>query len=158
MLERYVGACRYHGLDVRDDVNAMIAFDHIIANTDRHTNNFGIIRDAETLEWLSSAPLYDNGTSLGTNVLTADLTSNLITGCKPFADTFRKQIGLVSTLDGIDTESMRGEIPKIRNLMEEGIRYLGDGRSDAVCSLISDRLDEVESRRERMLTWHVPAV
>ena len=50
MLERYVGACRYHGLDVRDDVNAMIAFDHIIANTDRHTNNFGIIRDAETLE------------------------------------------------------------------------------------------------------------
>lgn len=53
---------------------------------------------------------------------------------------------------------MRGEIPKIRNLMEEGIRYLGDGRSDAVCSLISDRLDEVESRRERMLTWHVPAV
>ena len=158
MLERYVGACRYHGLDVRDDVNAMIAFDHIIANTDRHTNNFGIIRDAETLEWLSSAPLYDNGTSLGTNVLTADLTSDLITGCKPFADTFRKQIGLVSTLDGIDTESMRGEIPKIRNLMEEGIRYLGDGRSDAVCSLISDRLDEVESRRERMLTWHVPAV
>lgn len=33
-------------------------------NEDRHLNNFGIIRDVNSLEWISVAPIYDNGESL----------------------------------------------------------------------------------------------
>jgi hypothetical protein len=31
---------------------------------DRHFNNFGILRDSDTLQWVSVAPVYDNGNSL----------------------------------------------------------------------------------------------
>ena len=33
-------------------------------NDDRHLNNFGIIRDVNTLKWTSVCPIFDNGQSL----------------------------------------------------------------------------------------------
>ena len=42
----------------------MLTVDCIIANSDRHFNNFGFIRNADTLEWEGLAPVYDTGTSL----------------------------------------------------------------------------------------------
>ena len=37
----------------------MLALDAIIGNTDRHTGNFGFLRDANTGKYLGMAPLYD---------------------------------------------------------------------------------------------------
>ena len=37
--------------------NKMLKVDYIIANEDRHYNNFGFIRNADTLEWLGLAPV-----------------------------------------------------------------------------------------------------
>ena len=37
----------------------MIAFDAIVGNTDRHSGNFGFLRDANTGAYLGMAPLYD---------------------------------------------------------------------------------------------------
>ena len=34
---------------MKEEVDRMIVFDHIIHNTDRHERNFGIIRDPDTL-------------------------------------------------------------------------------------------------------------
>lgn len=47
-----------------DFLNKMLAFDYLIANTDRHWFNFGFIRNSNTLEYIGFAPLFDNGTSL----------------------------------------------------------------------------------------------
>ena len=33
-------------------------------NEDRHLNNFGIIRDINTLKWIDVAAIFDNGQSL----------------------------------------------------------------------------------------------
>ena len=33
-------------------------------NEDRHLNNFGVIRDVNTLKWLDLVPIFDNGQSL----------------------------------------------------------------------------------------------
>lgn len=38
--------------------------DFIISNSDRHLNNFGILRDSTTLQWLSYAPIFDSGNSM----------------------------------------------------------------------------------------------
>ena len=48
----------------------MIVIDYLLANTDRHYNNFGAIRNANSLEWIGSAPIYDSGTSLWCNTPT----------------------------------------------------------------------------------------
>jgi len=42
--------------------------DYIMLNEDRHLNNFGIIRDINTLEWISVCPIFDTGRSMNTNV------------------------------------------------------------------------------------------
>ena len=43
----------------------MLFIDYLLGNNDRHLNNFGVIRDAKTLEFLRSAPIYDTGSCLG---------------------------------------------------------------------------------------------
>ena len=42
----------------------MYILDFLIMTEDRHLNNFGIIRDVNTLKWLDVAPIFDNGQSL----------------------------------------------------------------------------------------------
>jgi len=60
----YIQICENKGLkNVRDEVDKMIILDYIIRNTDRHVGNFGILRNAETLQWEKTAPVFDNGNS-----------------------------------------------------------------------------------------------
>lgn len=42
----------------------MIVFDSIIFNNDRHLNNFGVMKDNITGEYVSFAPIFDNGEGL----------------------------------------------------------------------------------------------
>jgi hypothetical protein len=42
----------------------MIMIDFITTNADRHWDNFGILRDPDTLKFVSMAPIYDNGNSM----------------------------------------------------------------------------------------------
>lgn len=42
----------------------MLMVDFVITNTDRHFNNFGVLRDADTLCFIGPAPVFDNGNSL----------------------------------------------------------------------------------------------
>ena len=44
---------------VDEQLDAMIAVDYILKNEDRHWSNFGIIRDANTLEWKRLMPVFD---------------------------------------------------------------------------------------------------
>ena len=66
-LNMFVDICSKNGLDnssVQNFLDYMIAMDYIISNSDRHWHNFGILRDPETLRFLSMAPIYDNGNSM----------------------------------------------------------------------------------------------
>ena len=49
---------------IRESLDRMLVLDYLILNEDRHQNNFGAIRNANTLEWLGAAPVFDNGSSL----------------------------------------------------------------------------------------------
>lgn len=48
---------------IQKQLDAMLAFDYFINNTDRHYGNFGFLRRVDTLEWLGMAPIFDNGNS-----------------------------------------------------------------------------------------------
>lgn len=54
----YVSACAAHGLDVREDVEKMLVIDYLMANFDRHWNNFGVLIDSESREWLRAPPVH----------------------------------------------------------------------------------------------------
>ena len=76
----------------------MIVLDYIIANEDRHFNNFGLLRDPETLEWLGAAPIYDSGTSLWYDTPTKAIPHSDVES-KPFKRKHGEQLKLVSSFD-----------------------------------------------------------
>lgn len=63
--EDYIKLLEENGIeDARIKLENMYILDFLIMNEDRHLNNFGIIRDVNTLKWLDVAPIFDNGQSL----------------------------------------------------------------------------------------------
>lgn len=62
--EFFIEICKRNDLDIRNFLEYQILTDFIITNTDRHLNNFGIIRDSQTLKWISYAPIFDSGNSM----------------------------------------------------------------------------------------------
>ena len=63
--EFYIKICEEHGIyDIRHMLEYQILSDFIISNDDRHFNNFGILRNSKTLEWVGYAPIFDSGNSL----------------------------------------------------------------------------------------------
>ena len=64
-MERYDNIGDYDEYINKLELNEKYAyFRFLIMNEDRHLNNFGIIRDVNTLKWLDAAPIFDNGQSL----------------------------------------------------------------------------------------------
>ena len=64
--DRYCRCLGKHGADeaaVRKSMSQMIVCDALLANSDRHWRNFGIIRNVDTLE-IKPAPLFDSGNCL----------------------------------------------------------------------------------------------
>ncbi|MCI9077550.1 MAG: hypothetical protein HFH68_01330 [Lachnospiraceae bacterium] len=62
--EFYIQICYEHGLNIRYLMEYQILTDFVISNSDRHLNNFGILRNSKSLNWLQYAPIFDSGNSL----------------------------------------------------------------------------------------------
>lgn len=66
-LEHFKNICVENGMNreqLQHDLDYMLFLDFIVTNTDRHLNNFGVIRDAKTLKFKRLAPIFDSGCSL----------------------------------------------------------------------------------------------
>lgn len=64
-LQMFIRICESKGLSsVAKHLHTMLSVDFLLLNTDRHFNNFGILRDVNSLEWLGVAPVFDSGNSL----------------------------------------------------------------------------------------------
>ena len=52
---------RFYQADMtkHEDVEKMLTIDYLMANFDRHWNNFGVLIDSESREWLRAAPVFD---------------------------------------------------------------------------------------------------
>ena len=136
-----------HGL--RKETDLMLLFVHIIHDTDKHLNNFGILRDAKDTSSIRFAPLFDNGLSFA---------SDRETTIKPFGGTRRDQLGMVATIP-LDVPSYSEieeiltsvyeeyEIPEevlsnVLNDMTYSYRMLEDVKKEK--SYVFERIDEEE--------------
>lgn len=99
-------------------LDRMLVLDYLIANEDRHLNNFGLLRNVDTLEWIGFAPIFDSGTSLGHNTATAQLGSYDAV-CKPFKKTHGDQLKLVSDYSWIDFAKLDGIEDEIQELLSD---------------------------------------
>ena len=65
-----MNVCENNGVDreqLQQDMDHQILVDFVISEYDRHLNNFGIIRDADTLKMERLAPIFDSGGCLFVN-------------------------------------------------------------------------------------------
>ena len=67
VYEHFIAACVAHGVEerkVRSFLEYQILADFVLTNTDRHLNNFGVLRNTQSLEFVSMAPIFDSGDSM----------------------------------------------------------------------------------------------
>lgn len=76
-LNAYINELESHGIaNARHKVSEQILLDYILMNTDRHSQNMGILVDANTNQWLDTTPIFDTGTCLGCLVEDSEILSD----------------------------------------------------------------------------------
>ena len=146
---RLVKCCTTLGIqNAVEFLNRMIVLDYIIANEDRHLNNFGAVRDANTLAWIGMAPIYDSGASLGFDKLPQQMKSEKDAACKPFKKRHIEQLGLVTDFGWIDFDKLSG----VRDIIEAAF---SDNRASEFidATRIKAIEDSVERRIDVLKSW-----
>ena len=156
VYRHFVSCCEALGIqDAVPFLDRMIVLDYIIANEDRHLNNFGVLRNAETLKWLGFAPVYDSGSSLGYDKMPAQMRSEKEVVCKPFKNHHGEQIKLVSDFGWIDFD----KLSDIKELIEAVLssdgaeEYVGKDRIRAISDGVQRRIENLS----RLAMNHAPA-
>lgn len=148
MFQHFVNCAKALGIDDAEQfLNKMIVLDYIIANEDRHLNNFGALRNAETLEWIGMAPIYDSGSSLGYDKIPSIMNIRDEVICKPFKKHHDEQLKLVSSFDWIDFNAI-SDIKEfiICTLSEKNAReYMDNERIQVIANLTEKRIKEVKA-------------
>ena len=140
-----VSACSEMGIDVVPFLDRMIVTDFLLANEDRHLYNLGLIRDAGTLEFIGPAPIYDCGSSLGYNQDVPDMVGTAGTVCKPFAESFEKELDLVTDFGWVDADGMDGALQDVRAFLSE-CKGIDPERAGAMSGIIEARIETLRPR------------
>lgn len=143
----YVNICREIGIkDIVPALDAMIVTDYLIANEDRHFNNFGLLRNADTLEWIGAAPIFDSGTSLWYNVTEKNILYSDVK-CKPFKKTHGEQLRLVSDLKRFDFSRLDGIEDEIKDIMtaENSGNFIEESRAEVIAESVRKRIDHIQN-------------
>lgn len=128
----------------RDDLEKMLVFDYLMANTDRHVNNFGFMRHSETLEWLGLGPLFDNGNSLlhdGKDIQKLKM--------KPFKSKPADHLKLVQDLSWFDADKVKIMLPEVQKIFQK-YGLLTTERVEQLIQLLQQRLDEVAQYKREL--------
>ncbi len=146
--EEYIKKLEDNGIDdVREKVENMYILDFLIMNEDRHLNNFGIIRDVNTLEWIDVAPIFDNGQSL--NMEYFDNEEVHISGNGRFfyeVKPFDEIIKVVKNIKRIDISKLDGIVEWFDELLHK-YQYLtgySDTRINKLCILLNRQINKLK--------------
>jgi len=141
LYAHYLDCCAWLGIpNSRIHLDKMLAADYLIANNDRHFNNFGAVRNAETLEWIKPAPLYDNGSSLWYNQSVAAIQNAKTIKSQPFFNTHEEQIKLVKDFSWLNFTDLIGIDDEFNELLCKS-PLIDAKRRDALCIALRNRVE-----------------
>ena len=146
--EEYIKKLEDNKIDnAREKIENMFILDFLIMNEDRHLNNFGIIRDVNTLKWLDVVPIFDNGQSL--NIEYYDESELHISGSgrmfyevKPFDEIIK----VVKNIKRIDISKLDGLVEWFDNLLHQYQPLTGysDSRINRLCVLLNRQINKLK--------------
>ena len=152
--EDYIKVLEDNGIrNAREQMENMYILDFLIMNEDRHLNNFGIIRDVNTLKWLDVAPIFDNGMALNVPYYSDDEV--IIAGEGRFfyeVKPFDEIIKIVSDLKRIDISKLDGIVEWFDDLLHQyqNITKMSDKRIHLLCVLLNGQINKLKSLIENI--------
>lgn len=113
MYEHFIHVCTKHGMDegmVRTFLEYQTLADFVLTNTDRHLNNFGVLRNANTLEFIGMAPIFDSGNSMfWQNPRLPEYSDLTDIAVNSFRNTEKRMLQLVRNKDVLDFSKLPTE-------------------------------------------------
>ena len=146
--EEYIKILGNNGIsNARENIENMFILDYLILNEDRHLNNFGIIRNVDTLNWISVAPIFDNGQSL--NILDYNDEEVIINGQGRFfykVDNFDSIIANINNIKRFDVSKLDGLVEEFDELLHkyQDITHMTDRRINKICTLLLIRINKLK--------------
>ena len=151
--QHFIKCCEKLGIpDVEKSLSEMIVLDYLIANQDRHMGNFGVLRNAETLEYLGLAPIYDSGTSLRYDTPAVYIDTKMDIEAQPFASFHSEQIKLVKELNSFDLNKLDGISNDIAVLFEDprAEAYVPKDRQQKITEVVLQRIEMLSALQSRL--------
>ena len=147
--EEYIKILEDNGIkNVREKIENMFILDYIIMNEDRHLNNFGIIRDVNTLKWLDVAPIFDSGQSL--NILDYNEEEVIIQGEGRFfykISNFDEITKYIKEFNRVNLSKLDGVVEDFEHLLKnyKDITKMTDRRIDKICTLLNGQINKLKN-------------
>ena len=131
--------------DAETLTDKMIICDYIIANKDRHFNNFGVIRDVNTLKFIGVAPIFDNGCSLWYDENDMYVGEFFLT--KPFEEYEKTQLSLVKKLEWLNISKLEDFPKEVKNILSMD-KLLSKERINKIVGQIKLRIEFVKELKK----------
>lgn len=131
--------------DAETLTDKMIVCDYIIANKDRHFNNFGVIRDVNTLKFIGVAPIFDNGCSLWYDENDMYVGEFFLT--KPFEEYEKTQLSLAKKLEWLDISKLEDFPNEVKTILSMD-KLLSKERINKIVDQIKLRIEFVKELKK----------
>jgi hypothetical protein len=147
--QHFLYCCSELGITNADEsISKILTVDYLINNRDRHYNNFGAVRNAETLEWIGLAPIFDSGTSFWNDKNTMSILEIANTSSKPFRNTHAEQIELVKDFSWLDLSALKGIEDEFYAILSQS-PYIDEERISNICKAFSERVKSLETVKKQ---------
>ena len=105
-----ISQCKQLGMDemqIRHELEYIIMSDFVLSGYDRHLNNIAVLRDSDTLQYQSLAPVYDSGSCLFANKQKPHEKKQLLKiKINSFTETEQAQLDLVKDKNCLDLSKL----------------------------------------------------
>ena len=114
----------------------------LFRSQDRHTGNFGAVRNADTLKYISLTPVFDCGTSLRYDTPSVYIEPDLNIESQPFRSFHDEQIRLAENPERFDLKKLDGIEDEIQELFSDSRAraYIDEQRVGKITEVILTRI------------------
>ena len=137
--QHYKECCQEMGVDITESLDDMLILDFIICNRDRHYNNFGMIRNVNTLQIEKAAPIFDTGTSAFAGISENKIKTLPLNESKPFCKYHEEQIALIQNIERYEFQKLTGLEEEFNELLQRS-PFITISRRDKLVTWLGERI------------------
>ena len=140
VYQHYLEQCNELGVgNVECEISQQIVMDYLLLNVDRHQENFGVVRQADTLRYIGTEPIFYSGLSLWFETPTSLIRATTKVLCKPFKIIHEEQIRLVKDFSWLDEKKLEGLGDIVREVFM-GSDFVYEARSEKIAKGLEERV------------------